>query len=259
MCNKHIHVNPIAGLVQRAHAINVIDINFFLPLFVQKGYLVFIYLFIRNWNNSQINCVDCFTGFDCVVWSIWFAHFVHYVATSSSICIWSMMKSKMLAHNVPQQWQRRLWALACHAICSVHHLFTRNYSFEIVQSTNLIKFNNGLRLSIRIHVLQCTVLMLYLLHLKTNTNKMSICEQRPCRCSRNTCSSQVWLPTFLCNASHHRLQSPQVSFTMSHTSHTSHTLTWIMCVAMPLKWRYWWMDATIHADSTQFTCLNWWS
>lgn len=48
MCNKRIHVNRIAGLAQRAHAI-VIDINFvFLLLFVQKGYLFLIYLFIKK-------------------------------------------------------------------------------------------------------------------------------------------------------------------------------------------------------------------
>lgn len=103
-------------------------------------------------------------------------------------------------------------------------------------SATLIKFNNGLRRSIWIHVLQCTVLMLYLPHLKTNTNKMSICIQIATvqMFSEHLFqSAMVTYPAILAMQclSSHRLQSLQFSFTLSHTQHTHlhELLTMLQC------------------------------
>lgn len=129
MCNKRIHVNRIAGLAQRAHAI-VIDINFvFLLLFVQKGYLFLIYLFIKKAGELKqftnklrrllhrvivlcvINLVCPFCPLRCNF--IINLHLIYDEIENT--------RTQCAPATATQQHQRRLKALACHAICSVQH------------------------------------------------------------------------------------------------------------------------------------------
>lgn len=81
-------------------------------------------------------------------WSFWFAHFVvHYTITSSSVCIWTMMKPKMLAH----------FDSTAAAAATTKHCSERSHVMLFVQciiclhetihfrlfNPTLIKYNNG--------------------------------------------------------------------------------------------------------------------
>lgn len=67
-----------------------------------KGIFIYFFIIIKVSKLKQFTNKLCRLPHHwlfCVCeWSFWCAHFVHYIATSSLICIWSMMKLKMLAY-----------------------------------------------------------------------------------------------------------------------------------------------------------------
>lgn len=207
--------------------------NFFVFFFCycsSKGILIFYYY--KNSKLKQFTSKLCWLLHQLYCeWSFWFAHFVvHYTITSSSVCIWTMMKPKMLAH---------FDSTAAAAAATTKHCSERSHVMLFVQciiclhetihfrlfNPTLIKYNNGscdltwldlTWLGLSYNVRFYAIFMLQNEMVVTNEKWNVNIYKRPCRCSQNTCSAMVTIPIYPCMPLI-RLQSFQFSFIMSHT------------------------------------------